>query len=79
MQKLLNLVFIIFLTSCANQKYKRIKKEYNEGNISLNAVLNLARTSYLKGCQENSNKDFEDCKNKASKHTENIAEILTAE
>lgn len=77
MPKLLNLFFIFLVTGCASQKYKNIKKEYNEGNISLNAVLNLARTSYLKGCQENSKKVFEDCKNKADKHTESIAEILS--
>jgi hypothetical protein len=73
---MLRLVFCLFLLGCANHPYKEIKQEHQAGNISTNAVLNLARTSYLKGCQENSKLSFNQCIKKARQHSKNIKTIL---
>jgi hypothetical protein len=70
------IVVLLLFTSCASYKYQDIKKEYKNGKISLNAVLNMARSSYLKGCTENSKHDFEKCKKLAQKHSSDIATIL---
>lgn len=49
--KLAKFAIIAFLiTSCASSGTKAIKKDIDDGDVSLGAVLDLARSSYLKGC-----------------------------
>ena len=64
----------IILCSCAHSV--AIKNEVKEGNISVNAVKNLAYSSYLKACTQVSKLSFEACKKLARKHSEEIEKIV---
>ena len=80
----------LLLTACASQtkstqKEKRtIVDEVREENISTQTVLDLARSSYLKGCvdgkklyaPELETSSFERCKEHAFKHQKEIRSII---
>tara|TARA_B100001971_G_scaffold111191_1_gene102062 strand:+ start:4642 stop:4878 length:237 start_codon:yes stop_codon:yes gene_type:complete len=72
------LILSILLSSCAHQTQKvpQIKKDVDEGNISILAVKNLAHSSYLKACTQVSKLSFEACKKLAQKHAEEIVKII---
>lgn len=74
-------VFILaLLSSCAHQG---IKEEIREERISLQAVLDLGRSSYLKGCVDSKNEfssskesSFVRCRELAKEHEKELLEIL---
>lgn len=79
-QLMRNILFILLFTSCAHfqaEKPDEIKDDVYAGNISVEAVQNLAFSSYLKGCTQTSKLSFEACKKLAKKHSDGIREILT--
>ena len=75
-QLMLNILFILLFTSCAHfhseKKPDEIKDDVYAGNISVEAVQNLAFSSYLKGCTQTSKLSFEACKKLAKKHSDGI-------
>jgi hypothetical protein len=70
------LLLLFLITGCASKEYKNVKKEIRDGNISTQTILDLARSSYLKGCSDNSKLSFSDCLHKAKTHQKEIREIL---
>lgn len=80
-------ILLLLLSSCSSfsRKSPSIIDEIEQENISVDAVLNLARSSYLKGCVDSKNyfipeKDksaFVDCMNMAKLHEKDIKEIIT--
>jgi hypothetical protein len=71
---MLKIISLLLLSSCAtNSLNTRLKK----GEISIGPLLDLSRSSYLKGCTDNSSKKFEQCVIKAKEHEREIKEILT--
>lgn len=71
--------------SSAPKKSRSVVDEVNEGNISAATVLDLARSSYLKGCvdgkntfapEKGSKSAFGPCLNKAREHQEEIRYII---
>jgi hypothetical protein len=75
----LNFIYILVilaLTSCASTRMN-VLNEINEKNISQASVLDLARSSYLRGCSENAEKiTFQDCVLKSKDHEKDIKQIL---
>ena len=74
---LLMALMFLFLTACTTSTAQdtSIENEVNQGHISVDAVLNLARASFLKGCIQSKNiyaknvkNGFDDCKDLADKH-----------
>lgn len=64
---------------CAHKqkpKEDKIEDEVYQGNISIEAVQNLALSSYLKACTQTSKLSFEACRKLAKKHASEIGEIL---
>lgn len=86
MNKQLSLLLCYFCFSCAGiTKKSDIKKEINDGDVSVDAVLNITRTSYIKGCiegikhltrKESKGVYLEFCKVKAKSHEEDIKSII---
>ena len=85
--KLLLASSFLLAISCAshNKKLRSVVDEVNEGNISVATVLDLARSSYLKGCVDGKNtfapeksykSSFGPCLSKAKQHQEEIRYIL---
>tara|TARA_Y100001936_G_C15867913_1_gene556037 strand:- start:542 stop:811 length:270 start_codon:yes stop_codon:yes gene_type:complete len=82
MLRLLASLTVLGLTSCSSTR--SIVDEVNDGNISAQAVVDLARSSYLKGCVDSKNKfspekkksSFTPCLDMAKLHQEEIREIL---
>ena len=82
----LSLITILLLTSCASvNKKAQLKHEINDGQVSTGAVIDLARSSYLKGCidgikhltkKQSKGVYFEFCKVKAKSHEEDILSII---
>jgi len=72
----LSFILLFLVSSCASSSYKVLEKEYKEGDISLNAIKNLAHASYLKGCTEHSKLSFKKCKQFAKEHVDDITDIL---
>ena len=77
-------LIIILISSCATDPYAPIKNDIREKNVSVDAVLNIATTSYIKGCTEGlrevkkSKGHFNQCKDLSLKHKEEMRELLTA-
>jgi hypothetical protein len=79
------LIFVI-LSSCSHHSTKRksFVDEINEENISVKSILDLARSSYLKGCVDSKNywlpekkvSSFEQCKTMALEHQNDIKQII---
>lgn len=82
------ITLIVLLTSCSHHIHpkKGIIDEVNEGNISSQSVLDLARSSYLRGCVDSKNywlpeknvSAFEKCRQMAIEHQKDISSILNA-
>ena len=81
------LVVLILLCSCAHTQdpLDSLKKDYQADNISLNAIMNITKTSFVKGCLfgsqihyfEKINKNrFEVCKKAAEAHALELRGIL---
>ncbi len=84
---LVRTAIVLGLCACssAQQKRRSVVDEVNEGNISVATVLDLARSSYLKGCVDGKNEfapekrsesAFDPCLMKAKEHQEEIRYIL---
>ena len=70
---MLKLIIVALLSnSCASSLKTRLK----EGEVEILPILNIARTSYLKGCTQNSKKAFKECSDLSKVHAEMIREIL---
>ena len=72
-------LILLFLCSCAHFKSDEkaeIKDDVYAGNISIEAVQNLAYSSYLKACTQVSKLSFEACQKLAKKHGEEIGKML---
>lgn len=75
---------LLAAASCASRKPRSIVDEVSQENISIQTVLDLARSSYLKGCVDGKNifaaetqqSSFETCRDHAMKHQEEIRSIL---
>ncbi|MEX1098852.1 MAG: hypothetical protein WEB87_00415 [Bacteriovoracaceae bacterium] len=84
MQNLSAILLLLALGSCASSQKRSIVDEVDEGNISVQSVLDLARNSYLKGCVDGKNifaaeikqSSFETCRDHAKEHQEEIRFIL---
>lgn len=87
MNNQLNLIILsLVLVSCAALGPKKeLKKEIDNGEVSVGSVLDLSRSSYLKGCvdgikyltkKETKGVVFEYCRTKAKLHEDEIKEIL---
>jgi len=86
MKLLVSLLIFTVFTSCASfNKKKQLKNEINNGEVSTGAVIDLARSSYLKGCVEgikhltkkqSKGVYFDFCKVKAKLHEEEILSII---
>lgn len=80
------ILLTILTTGCAIQKTKSIIDERKENNISSNAILNLARTSYLRGCVDSKNYWFPEknkaafnrCSDMANEHSKDIEAIINS-
>lgn len=83
----MRLLFIFFiLSSCSHNstKHKSFVDEINEENISVKSILDLARSSYLKGCVDSKNywlpdkkvSSFEQCKTMGIEHENDIKQII---
>lgn len=81
---------LFFALSCSHQRPAQepsIVEEYHQENISIDAILNLARASYLKGCVDGKNlfsagtkqSAFKACRDLSTKHGEEIKVILESE
>jgi hypothetical protein len=67
---------ILSSTSCATSRMNIIN-EINEKNITQASVLDLARSSYIRGCAENNEKyNFKECVSRAKVHSKDIKQIL---
>jgi hypothetical protein len=67
---------ILNFSSCATSRLNVIN-EINNENITKASVLDLAKSSYIRGCAENSEHySFEQCVLKSKKHKEDIKQIL---
>ena len=83
MNRLFLLLFIFFLTACSTTTDKQLEKDYS---VSNQAILDLARSSYLKGCVDAKIDEtkkitkgviFRKCVEKAKIHQKTISEIIT--
>ncbi|MBC76987.1 MAG: hypothetical protein CME64_13320 [Halobacteriovoraceae bacterium] len=83
MCKLIVSFLLLGLVSCSTRP-RSIVDEVNDGNITTQTVLDLARSSYLKGCVDSKNEFapelnksvFTQCVDMAKVHQEEIREIL---
>ena len=81
---ILLLAALLSAASCASRNPRSIVNEVEEGNISTQSVLDLARNSYLKGCVDGKNvfaphlkeSSFEKCVKHAKEHEAEILYIL---
>jgi hypothetical protein len=73
MANFLILSTLLSLVSCATTLNDRIK----DGEVRIGPMLDLSRSSYLKGCTDNSEVSFAKCVEKAKKHEVEIKEILS--
>jgi|SaaInlStandDraft_5_1057022.scaffolds.fasta_scaffold351908_2 hypothetical protein len=83
---MIRLLFILLiLSACSSSPVKVIKQEHAKGNISLDSILNLAKTSYIKGCiggmnlikkKRSHGKRFNLCKAKAQEHRQSLSKLL---
>ncbi|MBD64723.1 MAG: hypothetical protein CME62_05925 [Halobacteriovoraceae bacterium] len=82
----LKLLALIILMSCAHHPpEKSLKKEVNDGDVSVQSILDISRSSYLKGCvegikhltkKESKGIYFEFCRTKAKLHEKDIKDII---
>ena len=71
---MLKLLFVLtILSSCASSMKDRLK----DGEIRIGSLIDLSRSSYLKGCTENSSHSFQECVKKSKEHQEVIKSILS--
>lgn len=81
---------LMMLAACASKPtpMEEIKREFNQDNVSMNAILNITRTSFIKGCifgsqvhyfEQVKGKRFHYCRNAAKGHAEEIKSILKGE
>lgn len=84
----MRLILILLLTSCAQNKVKQsFVEEVKLGNISNQTILDLARTSYLRGCVESkkywypekNHAPFPKCLKMAKEHEKDIDVIINQE
>lgn len=47
---LLKILILFSLYNCATTPEEQLRKDFLDENISMNAVLNLGTTSFIKGC-----------------------------
>lgn len=82
------ILLLILLTSCAQNKIKTsFVDEVKHKNISTQSILDLSRSSYLRGCVDSKNywfpeKDkaaFPRCLKMAKEHEKDIQSILNQE
>lgn len=75
----------LVLVGCAQAPMQEVKKDLVHGNISLNGVLNLSRTSFIKGClfgiqthyfERTGGKKLEYCKQASRAHEEEMKILL---
>jgi len=79
-------LFIPFLFSCSLMNTKKdVKEEIKDGDVSVGSILDLTRSSYLKGCidgikhltqKKSKGVYFEFCKVKAKSHEEEVLSII---
>lgn len=74
------LLALCILSSCAHGTKKNrpeIAHEIHQKNVSTQAVLDLAKTSYIRGCTEATVKnDYAKCLERAKKHIKELEKIL---
>jgi hypothetical protein len=68
------ILIALLVTSCAH--YKELSTEYDVKNSSKASLSDVAYTSYLKSCSENSKLSFEQCRKKAKAHADELVQIL---
>lgn len=76
-------LILFIISSCAHKK-RSIVNEIDDENISIQTVLDLARTSYLRGCVDSKNhwypkknvRAFPKCKEMAKLHQQDINAII---
>lgn len=83
---MLKIILLFTLTSCATHRYDSLSDEVKSKNLTQGSILDLSRSSYLKGCTDSSRafstsapNHFEACVKMAKKHEKMIREILESE
>jgi hypothetical protein len=71
---MLKLICLLILSGCATDS---LNSRLKDGEIRIGPLLDLSRSSYLKGCTDNSSIKFEQCVIKAKDHEKEIKEILS--
>jgi hypothetical protein len=69
-------LILIILQSCASADISQMDNRLKNSEISMGSLLDLVRSSYLKGCTDNSAISFKGCVKKAKQHQNEIHEIL---
>lgn len=84
LKRALSLLALIALAACSAPKTRSVVGEVRKNNISVQSVLDLARSSYLKGCVDGKNlfaseirqSAFAPCLETAKEHEAEIRQIL---